>query len=348
MKKYDNYEPLDSSRIFLKIIIYSFVLSLALTLIYSIICAQYGITINEFNSIEAVALINAFIMEIFFVVIYFLYMQRYSISVVKANRLNKPISWQQIAIIIVLMGFIYVLSSPFCTVFESFLEYTGYKLNELNIKLDNPLSIILCLLFLGIIPGFIEEFIFRGAILQGLKKYGKWFAIIVSSLLFMLIHGNIQQTIYQFGCGVIFGILVWETGSIWSSIIIHCANNTLGITLQSLVDCGVIASTTTEITWIYVLLSFILIAILVFIVIFAIKLIKKYQLKNVNNLGATVENNVADYNQEINGRKYSANPSISSFKQGYLEFKKDNRAFTYLWTGIIISFAVLIINTLFS
>ena len=49
-----------------------------------------------------------------------------------------------------------------------------------------------------IIAPIMEELLFRGLILQTLKRYGNVFAILVTSLLFALLHGNLPPSVPVF------------------------------------------------------------------------------------------------------------------------------------------------------
>ena len=67
----------------------------------------------------------------------------------------------------------------------------------------------------------LEEIMYRGVIMQGLRKYNERFAIVVSSLIFGLMHQNIQQCILGVMIGLIFGSIDMKSGSILPSIICH-------------------------------------------------------------------------------------------------------------------------------
>jgi len=72
----------------------------------------------------------------------------------------------------------------------------------------------------------LEEVMFRGIILDGyLKNYKPWHAILVSALLFGLIHGNLAQGIGAFALGALFGWFYWKTNSILPVVILHFVNN---------------------------------------------------------------------------------------------------------------------------
>jgi hypothetical protein len=75
----------------------------------------------------------------------------------------------------------------------------------------------------------IEEICFRGIVLDGLLKTRcrPWLAILISSLLFALLHGLGVNFVTALLFGILVGWLYWHTGSIILGIIIHIANNSL-------------------------------------------------------------------------------------------------------------------------
>lgn len=73
-----------------------------------------------------------------------------------------------------------------------------------------------------------EELLFRGAIQRCLHgRVRPWAAILTSSLLFALIHGNPVQMVGGFTMGLVLGWLYYRTGSIWPGVMMHFVNNTL-------------------------------------------------------------------------------------------------------------------------
>ncbi len=95
---------------------------------------------------------------------------------------------------------------------------------------DNPVpqdipGYILMILNIAVVPALIEEFAFRGVLLQPLRKYGDGFAVAVTSIVFALLHGNMTQIPFAFLAGLALGYFCVATGSIWTSITIHFLNN---------------------------------------------------------------------------------------------------------------------------
>jgi uncharacterized protein len=80
----------------------------------------------------------------------------------------------------------------------------------------------------AVIAPVIEELIFRGLILHGLRKnYHGVTAVLVSALLFSLFHLNPWQMPATFVLGVLLGWLMIRTNSILLAILGHSVNNLL-------------------------------------------------------------------------------------------------------------------------
>ena len=75
----------------------------------------------------------------------------------------------------------------------------------------------------------IEEICFRGIVLDGLLKTRcrPWLAILISALLFSLLHGLGANFVTALLFGILVGWLYWRTGSIIPGLIIHVTNNSL-------------------------------------------------------------------------------------------------------------------------
>lgn len=77
-----------------------------------------------------------------------------------------------------------------------------------------------------IIAPVVEETLMRGVILGGLKNtYGSITALLVSSVLFAVLHFNMVQTLSAFVCGIVLGLLYLRTRSVFCCIIAHCGYN---------------------------------------------------------------------------------------------------------------------------
>lgn len=80
-----------------------------------------------------------------------------------------------------------------------------------------------------VIAPIVEEIILRGMVLRGfLKHYSVRKSILLSALLFGLLHMNPWQFISAFAAGIILGYLYEKTNSIITTIFAHALNNSMG------------------------------------------------------------------------------------------------------------------------
>ena len=94
------------------------------------------------------------------------------------------------------------------------------------------LSLVLNLVSTAVLPALVEEMVFRGYILGGLRPQGDGLAIVFSAVFFGLLHGNLLQIPFAFILGLIFGYLTVQTGSIWPAVLLHFLNNAFSVVLQ--------------------------------------------------------------------------------------------------------------------
>ena len=76
-------------------------------------------------------------------------------------------------------------------------------------------------------PAICEEALFRGFIMNGLRRLGPVPAIGISALLFGIAHASIYRLLPTFFLGVVLGIVVWRSGSLVCGMVAHALNNGL-------------------------------------------------------------------------------------------------------------------------
>lgn len=106
----------------------------------------------------------------------------------------------------------------------SFVDYSSfsseYLWDSVNISVE-PYRMVLDFIVVCVVPGFCEEFLFRGAILPNCRPFGRTNAILISSLLFSTMHQNPEQLFYTFVAGLMLGVIYEKTESIWNCTLIH-------------------------------------------------------------------------------------------------------------------------------
>ncbi|MBQ4155854.1 MAG: CPBP family intramembrane metalloprotease, partial [Clostridia bacterium] len=122
-----------------------------------------------------------------------------------------------------------IFTAIFNFVLENFFDFKAITSDIGSSTTDDPFEFIFILICSAIFPALVEEFAFRGMILGSLKKFGDWPAILISSIVFAVFHGNFVQIPFAFLVGVALGIIVVISGSIWTSILAHFLINAYAV-----------------------------------------------------------------------------------------------------------------------
>ncbi|MDO4458985.1 MAG: type II CAAX endopeptidase family protein [Clostridia bacterium] len=134
-------------------------------------------------------------------------------------------------ILMVLMGVGICLLANFpANWLGDFVEGFGFTVSESSSPSANTLEqILLSVIGVAVIPPIMEEFAFRGVILGTLRRFGDWFAIILSSLIFGFMHMSVTGIPFAIISGFVLGYVYVITGNIWVNIGIHALNNLISV-----------------------------------------------------------------------------------------------------------------------
>jgi membrane protease YdiL (CAAX protease family) len=101
---------------------------------------------------------------------------------------------------------------------------TNAKLLSASVK--SPMGLIVVFLLLAVIAPVAEEILFRGVVFSGLRdSWGEGWAIVVSSVLFGVIHLQPLVMIPTAILGLLLAKVFSMTRSLWASIALHSAYN---------------------------------------------------------------------------------------------------------------------------
>jgi len=134
------------------------------------------------------------------------------------------------SLIVIAIGLSFFINTVLCLLPEDWLKSYSEASATLvsDLSLTTLLSTVLC-------APLVEEFIFRGLILSRLKKaMPLWVAILISSFLFGLMHGQPLWICYASVLGILLCIVKERTGSIWASMLIHIFFNAYGVSISLL------------------------------------------------------------------------------------------------------------------
>lgn len=126
--------------------------------------------------------------------------------------------------VIIALGAAWLTSTVISCIMNMLSGIIIFETPDFSAKYNLVNNIILCIHTIIVAP-ITEELLFRGIILTKLKQYGKTFAIIIVSMLFGLLHGNLSQTIPAFVMSLFLCQVTLKSGSIIPAISIHMINN---------------------------------------------------------------------------------------------------------------------------
>ncbi len=142
----------------------------------------------------------------------------------------KKVSWKIVAASFLLGAVVFFLNVYVSNFFNSIIEIFGYKHRSSSGGMSATWwGLILSIIGTAILPAFCEETLHRGMLLNGNSMLGMKKSILISGLLFGLLHLNIEQFFYATIIGLFLGYLCWGCSSIWPCIIIHFMNNCLSV-----------------------------------------------------------------------------------------------------------------------
>ncbi len=116
---------------------------------------------------------------------------------------------------------------------ESFLpvprEFVELMEKTFSMPTD-PLGKLGVILVVALSPAICEEAVFRGWLLSSFRGHaGGVVAVGVSALFFGIFHLSIYRFLGTTALGVLMGYVVWQSHSIWPSVLFHFLNNTLSL-----------------------------------------------------------------------------------------------------------------------
>lgn len=118
------------------------------------------------------------------------------------------------------------LGSIISSLIDTFLQST------FNITLENPVENILegtplwlIFIIVVLIGPIVEEFIFRGLIIDRIRPYGELAAILFSGIIFGVFHGNFSQFFYSAAVGIVLAYIYIRTMKLVYPAILHMLFN---------------------------------------------------------------------------------------------------------------------------
>lgn len=177
---------------------------------------------------------TAFAVSSFVYVPYALYLsKKWNINFKKQFKILSK--WHNVLYLFAFIIVAYIATLVIIDSIEDIFELAKGRINKIFIKIPssfNTVGIIKTLRSVIIAP-VSEELFFRGLIMiYLLRKFTVLKSLIISSLLFSLIHLRFDDFFLLFFWGIVFGLVFYKTGSLLMSMVAHSVSNLIGTNIE--------------------------------------------------------------------------------------------------------------------
>lgn len=110
----------------------------------------------------------------------------------------------------------------------NFLSLTGFDTGGSSSTVQTVPALISDIVLSAVLPAVFEELVHRGELIATYRDSGGK-AVLVSALLFALMHQNILQLAHTFLLGAVLAAVVWCSGSVLPAMLVHFFNNFVSV-----------------------------------------------------------------------------------------------------------------------
>lgn len=220
----DNYQRLRNHGVFVG----------ACLIVYFVLQQLFGFFVVYSSNLAYQRAVSAFAFSFLAMgVPFFIYsLRRGSPSYFKAIPFHTPQPRKRLLLVIVAGWAVCLSGNYIASIFVDMLSNFGVRLwSSESSESMGCFDIAMNFVSAGFMAPLVEEFVFRGVIMQPLRRYGDSFAVVSTAFIFAMAHGSPASIVFAFVAGVAIGYAVVYTRSLWVGIIIHALNNCMSVFL---------------------------------------------------------------------------------------------------------------------
>lgn len=173
--------------------------------------------------------ISVLVMDVIFAVIVIIF-SLINFSTLKEVLILKITNYKLLVMLLFLMPVAAYGVSNFATIFNhNEIDISTYY----DLYADAPFPLLICIISIAVFPAIFEEIAFRGIVYKDLNRIVSVNAtLIITSLLFTVLHFSFISFIWLFPLGYLFGYLRYKYNNLIYGILAHFIYNTSVVLIQ--------------------------------------------------------------------------------------------------------------------
>lgn len=229
--------------IFLHFLLSGGIMMLILELLQSIVMRKEGVSVpdasvqyllgleNFFNNSSILIGINMLVLMVCSI---FIFIVGSKVSKIKISSYfnTSGLTFKAIAVYCIISFFIRYIGGFAGLGFEMIFNDVDMSVGTEMMNYQSPKTILLTVVYTCLVAPIIEELMYRGFVMKNLSRVSQRFGIIMSALLFGLMHGNVSQFIFAFFMGLFLAHIDIKHNSLIPSILVHAFVNTFSIVIS--------------------------------------------------------------------------------------------------------------------
>lgn len=114
------------------------------------------------------------------------------------------------------------------------LEAAAAGVTEVILSSTSAGSLVSGILIIGVLTGFSEEILFRGALQRSMEAYPamRQWAVWLTAIIFSAVHMQFFGFFPRLLLGAFFGYMLYSTGSLWPGVFAHALNNSIVVATE--------------------------------------------------------------------------------------------------------------------
>lgn len=201
-------------------------------ILYAVLGTDYG---KLFDSEFGADMFNGIISQFFAVMIIPLFMLAVTKKDVQSTlRVKKTVDIIQILALLMMSIGVFFVAQTLNSVAVTALSNVFGEPSEMGdmAEAQTLTQLLFSIAVVCLLPAIGEEMFFRGYCMRAFERTSPAAAVLMSSLLFSVMHGNAQQMLYAFTVGILLAVVTLNSDSLFAGSTVHFTLNLLSSVLM--------------------------------------------------------------------------------------------------------------------